>query len=266
MIIIFVIFVIFILLLLYNVTEKYTNEKYTAIIIEPRIHNALELVLQNFTENLDSRWSFVICHGILNEQYILNIINNKLSHEKHRIKLHNLGIENLTIRDYNTLFYSNELYDLIPTEMFLVFQTDTLICKKYKNLIYDYMKYDYVGAPWTSQWWNKTTCNTSLVGNGGLSLRRKSKMLELLNNCNHNNVNEDLFFSKIKCNCKYNIYLYKPTVEEAKDFSVETIKNDKSFGVHKPWLYIDSLSHCEDLDKLVKYNKNKDYKNYVHIR
>ena len=63
-----------------NIVEKYTAnniEKYTAIIVEPRKHKALELVLTNFLENLDDRWNFIIFHGLENEIYIKNIIQNK---------------------------------------------------------------------------------------------------------------------------------------------------------------------------------------------
>lgn len=63
------------------------------------------------------------------------------------------------------------LYENIPTETFLIFQTDTLINPKYKDLIYEFIDYDYVGAPWISN---------GDVGNGGLSLRKKSKMIEII--------------------------------------------------------------------------------------
>lgn len=237
-----------------NENFSYDNEKYTAIIIEPRQHKALELVLTNFISNLDNRWNFIIFHGIDNKEYIKNIIS-KNSIDNNRIKMINLDIHNLSIYDYNQLFYNKSFYDNIPTEMFLVFQTDTLICKKHKDLIYKFMNYDYVGAPWNVQHWNQNTC-TNRVGNGGLSLRRKSKMLELLDNCDHNNQNEDFFFSKLICNCKYDIKVNKPTDEEAKEFAIEHLINDKTFGIHKPWLYInEDIPCCEDYNKLIELNK-----------
>jgi hypothetical protein len=54
----------------------------------------------------------------------------------------------------------------------LIFQLDTLLSEQYKNNIYNFLDYDYVGAPWAFN---------HKVGNGGLSLRKKSKMLEILN-------------------------------------------------------------------------------------
>lgn len=202
--------------------------QYTAIIIEPREHPAMELVLSNFTKNLDNRWNFIIFHGKRNKKYIENLIDQKLPKEKSRIQLINLHIDNLSIMDYNNLLFTKSFYNYIPTEMFLIFQTDTLISEKYKNNIYDFMKYDYVGAPWD-------TTNIDIaklqVGNGGLSLRRKSKMLEILNNCVPMGEPEDVFFA-LKCP---NVKLNKPDYKTAMHFSVESIYCDSSFGLHKPW-------------------------------
>jgi hypothetical protein len=49
--------------------------KYTAVIVEPREHKALDFVLKNFKENLDEEWGIVIFHGTKNETYLKNIIN-----------------------------------------------------------------------------------------------------------------------------------------------------------------------------------------------
>ena len=45
-----------------------------AVIVEPRLHKALELVLLNFNKNLDEQWSFLIFHGNNNKEFISNII------------------------------------------------------------------------------------------------------------------------------------------------------------------------------------------------
>ena len=157
----------------------------------------------------------------------------------------NLGVDNLTISDYSSLFYKPILYDNIPTEIFLVFQTDTVICSKHKELINKFLLYDYVGAPWKD----------GNVGNGGLSLRRKSKMLNIINNCKYNNEPEDVYFS-VACNLPLN----KPSFEEAKNFSVEGVYNDNSFGIHKIWRFFNKNiiknknNYCSGLNKLIELN------------
>ena len=54
------------------------DNKYTAIIVEPRKHPALEFVLNNFLENLNNDWNIIIYHGKKNKIYIKKIINTKL--------------------------------------------------------------------------------------------------------------------------------------------------------------------------------------------
>ena len=230
--------------------------KYTAIIVEPRCHDALEFVLKNFYDNLSDEWKFIIFHGENNKEIILNICCKYFNPK--RLLLVNLKVDNLTPQQYNKLFYTEELYDYISTDTFLVFQTDAIICTTYKELINDFLKYDYVGAPWS---------HFNHVGNGGLSLRKKSKMLEILKIKKENNkifdtngkyINEDVTFSL--SHDTDNIHIYKPTVEKAKEFAIESIYNNKSFGIHKAYNYmnISEISKwCPDVLELKKLNKPK---------
>jgi hypothetical protein len=244
---------IFILILVFLPTKREnfhldgnidSSNKYTAIIIEPRRHEALEYVLRNFLDNLDDDWNVILFHGNLNKEFSENIIYNNLNEYKHRTSLVNLKIDNLTIPEYSSIFLSKEFYNSIPTEVFLVFQTDAIICSKFKHFIYDFIKYDYVGAP----------LGDGIVGNGGLSLRRKSKMLEILDKCKNldgiQQSYEDVLFS-IPCEevTDYN----KPSTEEAKNFSIEKILNDKSFGLHKAYKYhgTETIKQwCPEIEKL----------------
>ena len=197
---------------------------YTAIIIEPRQHKALPFVLENFLNNLSKDWSFIIFHGTKNLKFIIDIINDKLTKHMHRIKLINLNVDNLTINDYNNLLkYDKSFYDCIPTEIFLIFQTDSIIFEKYNHLIDNYLHYDYVGAPFFFN-------NNYNVGNGGLSLRKKSKMIEIMKKQGKNNYPEDVYFS-----CCESVAIHKPSVNDAKFFSIEEIFNEMSFGCHQPW-------------------------------
>jgi hypothetical protein len=241
--------------------------KYTAVIIEPRIHNALQFVLENFLNNLDLDWSFIIFYGTENKEFLFNIIKENFLEFKNRIRLINLNVNNLAIKDYNNILFDNEFYKIIPTKYFLIFQTDSLIRNKFKHFINFFLKYDYVGAPWPDpvKIFGVNDCNH--VGNGGLSLRNKDKMLEIINN--HYNksfrYNEDYFF----CKKRNDIELNLPTLDEATSFSIEHIYNDESFGVHKPWNYLSK----ENYDKLIKISPeiyhlellNKEYNKKKNI-
>ena len=43
---------------------------YTALIVEPRNHPCLPIVLENFDRNLSDEWSFLIFHGSDNKSFI----------------------------------------------------------------------------------------------------------------------------------------------------------------------------------------------------
>jgi hypothetical protein len=206
----------------------------------------MKFVLTNFLENLPENWNIIIMHGNKNINYVKEIIDNSLKQYKHRITLDNLNVDNLTIDEYNKLLYSLEFYNKIPTETFLIFQTDSIICSKNKHKLKDFIDYDYVGAPWLDR---------GGVGNGGLSLRKKSKMIEKIKKCKNTYINEDIFFSDNNC-----VKIHKPSVEKATHFSVETIPNSETFGVHKPWLYLSALDYknlensCTELTVLKELN------------
>ena len=177
---------------------------------------------------MTNEWNIIIFHGISNNEYVNNIISNKLHHYKDRISTINLNINNLTKDEYSFLFIQKFFYNKIPTETFLVFQTDTIIFEKNKDLINKFLKYDYVGAPWG----NSPKGINNFVGNGGLSLRKKSKMFEVIQkDINNNNLPEDVYFS-----CTDKVKLFKPSFQEAKLFSVEQLFSKVTFGTHQPWI------------------------------
>ena len=213
---------------------------YTAIIVEPREHKALSYVLNNFLSNLSDEWNIIVFHGNKNIVFLKNIINVDLPQFKPRISTVNLRLDNLTIPQYNGLFMNSTfLYDHIPTETFLVFQTDTVIFEKHKHLINHFLNYDFVGAPVNTD----TVLHVQrgiCVGNGGLSLRKKSKMLEIMKTEPIQNIPEDFYFALPKT-----VIMNKPSVEEAKFFSVEAIFNEVSFGCHQIWINDRCQELCE---------------------
>ena len=222
------------------------------MLIEPRSHPAMSLVLQNFAKNLSDEWNILILHGNFNIDYVNNIINTELLEYKSRIRTINLNVDNLSATEYNRLFKSETLYQYIHTETFLIFQTDTLIIEKNKEMINEFLEYDYVGAPWGETYLPEFGIHEyNAVGNGGLSLRKKSKMLEILEKNKESELfkkmNEDTCFSFQK-----NVEVNKPDFEKAKRFSVETIFSEKAFGIHCPWRWLSN----ENMTYLINMDKN----------
>jgi hypothetical protein len=124
-----------------------------------------------------------------------------------------------------------------------------------------------VGAPW-KQYINGDN-DDECVGNGGLSLRKKTKMLEQLKLGGYTKQTgelfpEDIFFSNNKSvytNGEYKnnkINIKKPSVEIAKRFSVEGLFYATPVGIHKNWLkYTYTNSFGEQICNFIKDDEMK---------
>lgn len=215
------------------------NYLYTAIIIEPRKHKALEFVLQNVCKNLSNEWKILLFHGIKNKEYSENIVIKLNLEFNNRIELINLNVSNLNLMEYSELLATKSIiYDFINTEIFLVFQTDSMILSENSHLIKEFLHYDYIGSPWLKTKY-QPTINCNFIGNGGFSLRNKNKMLEIINNKNWYSLNieiqklEDIFFST-----NYEeIIVNKPEYSKACQFCVDEVFSEITFACHKPWVH-----------------------------
>ena len=213
--------------------------KYTAVIIEITKHNALSFVLQQFFDNLTDEWNFVIIHGNDNKTYLENILNLQFKDHIHRFQLIHLFVNEILKNikknnNYDYIWKYKGIYDYIPTETFLIFNTKSIILSENKHLINDFLDYDYVGAPWGNEF----------VGNGGLSIRKKSKMLQIIEVCDFNEQNEDEFFC-----FQDKVFLNRPSFEKARQFSVETVFHESPFGIHN--CYNENYLSIENLNYLV---------------
>ncbi len=225
----------------------------SAVIVEPRITNLLELVIKNFMWFLHDEWNLIVFHGTENEVYIKDIIKNIGN-----VTLINLNVKNLTIDDYNNLLKSKKFYELTRSDYVLIFQIDTLLRKKIPN---EYFNYSYVGAPWDSNMnWIKPIINTvGQVGNGGLSLRNTKDMIKIIDfmdsNFKPDMTNEDVYFSK---GCQL-LKLKKPSISLSLKFSIETIIYDDPIGMHKPRIDEEKLKKILGNYKLSDNNKKVSY-------
>jgi hypothetical protein len=215
----------------------------TAILIEPRKHAAIDFCLKNVLECLSNdSWKIIVFHGTQNEEYVSNIINTYKQEDRNRITLVNLNVDNLDLKTYSELLAKRSiLYDHIQTDYFLVFQTDSMIFKSHRNYITDLISegYDYVGAPWLITAYQPTR-QRDFIGNGGFSLRKKSKMLEIIDKHDWDLTKptefewmEDLYFT----NSYSDVSVKKPPYEKARQFAVDEVFSEVAFGCHKPWVH-----------------------------
>jgi len=222
---------------------KETNKH--CVILEPRKHPRLIPVIKNFAYLLQKKgWGLIIIFGTNNEEFVRKGLEGWAN-----VKLIRMMAENLTSNEYSDILCSPTFWELLISvgcQHSLIFQVDTVLLK---DEVDDFLEYDYVGAPWCVKWFGLD------LGNGGLSLRKTLKMLEITRQCSRTAMtsfgerylmNEDIFFS---------FYLNRfrtgnlPSIEDALRFSVETVYYEDPCGMHQP--HIDKFPNREAFVKLL---------------
>jgi hypothetical protein len=159
-----------------------------------------------------------------------------------------------SIQDYSRLLLTDSFYETYYNhEFMLILQPDAVVLKPTLNEWLD-KPYDYVGAPWPKGWEyplpirlgdkvESVPCR-AFVGNGGLSLRRSRKIVELLQDFPEARSAwveignpEDLLISMV---ATLSGSLVIPTIGAAARFSIELepsflqrlIGNDPPLGMH----------------------------------
>lgn len=245
---------------------------YEAVFIEFRILPHIEFIIRNAILKLGSEWSFTIICGIDNYEYMYSISKNI----DKNINIICLDYTNLLPEDYNNLLTSESFWNILTGEKILIYQEDSLI---FRNNIKPFLTYDFVGAPFTKSSNDTPNC----VGNGGLSLRTKMKMIEIIKKfrledlklnsstiaymqlMNLNVAPEDVYFSKNMQ--EFNIGDVADW-DTAYKFSSEQVFNSESFGGHKFWIsnkdwktFLKKIFRCgryypsSNLDKFLKFKK-----------
>ena len=199
-----------------------------AVLVDTRCLPNLEFVIRQVGRFLDDSWSMIIFTGNLNFEY-----SKKICDEIGNISVINLGMDSFTINDYNNMLLKEDFWNKINAEHILVFQGDSMLLRYGIN---DYLDYDYVGAPWPHD-------SPTVIGNGGLSLRKKSFIMRVFKEYNMSQapfymkpefldqVPEDVYFSYGLTYLGGNV----PSLEGAKKFSVESIPYDNPIGMHQLW-------------------------------
>jgi len=181
---------------------------------------------------------------------------------EHKIEFNE--IEKLSYSAYNK-FKIHDIVNYIDTEYCLIIEPDGFIVNP-EIWSSDFLKYDYIGAPWPMNnevEYQSVTINTR-IGNGGFCLRSR-KLLELCKNIpfdileqnqsnfDYENFAEDVFI----CRRNYDFLTQNGVkfapLDVALKFSVEAEveeydKNQKTFGFHGKYHFI--YKWKEILDKI----------------
>jgi hypothetical protein len=175
----------------------------------------------------------------------MNYYKKYLDHVAEIVHLEELDdITTFHIDIYNNILKNSKFWRSLRAKKCIVVQNDGFIVREGAE---EFLKYDYVGAPWADASGNeylRDHVNSDMVGNGGLSLRSVSKMIEITDKYvdekrilffhNINYIPEDVYF------CKYLKKLENacmPDKVTANKFSSEETCNSKSVGIHRLWSY-----------------------------
>lgn len=246
----------------YKISNSYPL---VAAIVEPREQNLVKII-NHFMTVLPQYTHFQVYHGTKNIDLIYKHFKPYILAGK--ISLWNLGVENLTINSYNTLLTSKEFWNTMQSERVLIFQTDAITCGRSNVQLEEFYKYDFVGAPLTKH--ILALIQVMFLGkgymygnndiyNGGLSFRKKSKMLKVLEEYPWDGLtSEDVWF----CYFLPEVGGVLPTREEASRFSFETGELvGTPWGLHKPRKEWDRLCDiCPEVKEIPFVPAYTDYR------
>jgi hypothetical protein len=235
-----------------------------AVIVETRENDALPFVINNVMSILPDDWRLQIFHGSNNLDYIKEVIRkDELLEGLEDTVFTNLGIDSITADDSSLeIMLTEDFWNKVVGETVLYFECDSMLCPNSEYKVEDFEHFDYIGGYWGNQL-DMLDNDYSKVMNGGLSIRKKSFMLDIIKNelqpylDRGGNPCEDYFVTDRIRN--------RPKVRDVLNFSIDNgymypLDGKAPFGLHKPWgvnpakghgkYYEDIIRVCEQVKEL----------------
>ena len=202
-----------------------------AVIVEPREHPFLRAVVQNVMSFLGPSWNLHIFTSDERKSWLVNELS------PHEYQVHYLHCANMTPQQYSELLLSPPFWNVIREENVLIFQTDCIV---FRTLEEHFLDCDYVGGNFFN---SKHTAPVVGGIQGGLSLRKRSAMLDCLSKVSIDDMNrhrtqhgyvdiqeppEDVYFTHACEILKKNVM----EVSSRRTFAIEAEFFDAPFGFH----------------------------------
>jgi SAM-dependent methyltransferase len=212
-----------------------------SVLIEFRCLPHLEFLIRNTILKLGDAWCHSIICGNLNYDFMVKMCSAIST----KIKIIKTNYDNLLPSEYSLFLSSLDFWNLLNGKKILIYQEDSII---FKSNIADFVHWDYIGAPW----FKNQNDTKGGVGNGGISLRTKDVMVQIINaisifdtqyntstieymtNTKSTIPPEDVYFSLNMENLNIGVLADRTS---ASNFSTECIVNTNSFAGHKFWLF-----------------------------
>ncbi|TVY56132.1 hypothetical protein LCER1_G002071 [Lachnellula cervina] len=154
------------------------NASKVALMIENRANPILAPLMLHFMSVVPPDWRFRFM-GSLESVAFLNAsrsIRNHIAAGKLDLTYIPANMTTGSQEEISAFLTTLWLYEVVlqPAEWLLIFQTDSMLCANSRQSLDSWLDYDWVGAPWNP--------NGRFGGNGGLSLRRVSSIIDVLRN------------------------------------------------------------------------------------
>lgn len=225
-------------------------ESKALVIVEPREHEYLQYVCENFDKNMCKSWELYVFHGKSAGAYAQMATSGIKGRRVHLIPLET---DNLDAMGYNVLFKSLDFWNQVKAENILVFQTDAVLCPASEYKIRDFMQYDYIGCGSYAGaignkkevWAREFSKGNSFYGIGGLSFRKNSFQKQCIRKYPNiaTDYPEDVFYS----NCVEDSPNKPKSAEVLANFCTQDSFSKRSFGAHSTW-------YMKEEDKIPFYN------------
>lgn len=154
------------------------NQSKVGLLIENRPNPILAPLMLHFMSVVPPDWRFRFMGSIESVEHINKSVAIREQVNAGKLDLTYIPSNMSTAgQEMISRFLTNLwLYETVlqPAEWLLVFQTDSILCANSKLNLNDFLDYDWMGAPWHP--------NGRWGGNGGLSIRRVSTMIDVLRN------------------------------------------------------------------------------------
>ncbi|KAG9228189.1 hypothetical protein BJ875DRAFT_500933 [Amylocarpus encephaloides] len=154
------------------------NASKVALLIENRSNPIIAPLILHFMSVVPPDWRFQFMGSLESVEFVntSRAIRDQVESGKLDLTYIPSNMTTGSQEEISTFLTTLWLYETVlrPAEWLLVFQTDSMLCANSRQTLNSWLQYDWVGAPWSP--------DARFGGNGGLSLRRVSKIVEVLRN------------------------------------------------------------------------------------
>ena len=219
-----------------------------AIIIDPRYDPLMEAVIENFMYLMNPLgWNLLVVTWKGHRDAIMkrfpNCFFSQIDDDK--IYMNDKGEPNITIDSYNTMLMDLDFWKGLPSDFICIFQKDCIMFKMFPEY---FLHYDFGGASWHMK--DVSLFNEGI--NGGFSLRKRSAMIDCLENITYDMIEEyrqDARYNKSAIFKFVNHEFLRIPLKKNEDvfftYACEMLRKNMPDVIHRSFLAIEAIYNPE---------------------